>query len=524
MKMDLRYLGTALLICIALLMLCAALGAQSFSQILSFQGRLADADTGKPLTDGQYQVTFKIYDAEMGGNNLWTETQTVVQVGGVFNAYLGSVTPFPGNLFADGDRWLSLQVSGDPEMTERFRFTPSPWALYAATSGPDDDWKFSGDNIYRETGNVGIGTTAPGNALHVVSGGERAVFGDATAGSGTNYGVYGRLASTAGTGVYGEATATTGTANGVVGFTGTLEGSGVFGQNTNQSGDNEGVFGVAWSSEGKGVSGYNGASFGDAVGVFGRTASSTGLAVYGEAQTTSGSGIGVYGVTHSPYGGGVVGTSDDGGDGVYGYSEAGVGVMGAVPHDSSRMGMLGGIELENGGVMYIPHSGVCGSAEDWYGVSGRTLSGVSVYGETESGTGVEAYNEESGTQAELATSTHAAYFEGDVHTTDEYTKAYTPGTASLATPIAYATIDRTTGGVLVGTPNVSSTWNATYSRYEITISGVSYNFNTYVTTVTPIGGDFRATTDAVSGMLLVKVYDSSGTAVQRWFSFVTYKP
>ena len=35
---------------------------------------------------------------------------------------------------------------------------------------PDDDWSTSGDDIYRETGNVGIGTNSPGAKLEIDSG------------------------------------------------------------------------------------------------------------------------------------------------------------------------------------------------------------------------------------------------------------------------------------------------------------------------------------------------------------------
>jgi hypothetical protein len=124
-------LHTTLVFSLLLLFVCAAVVAQGFSHILSFQGRLCEPD-GRPVPDGLYPVQFTIYDAEAGGTVLWQESQNVTQTGGVFNVYLGTVTVFPAGLFTAGDRWLALDVSGDPEMATRYRLTPSPWAIYAA--------------------------------------------------------------------------------------------------------------------------------------------------------------------------------------------------------------------------------------------------------------------------------------------------------------------------------------------------------------------------------------------------------
>lgn len=114
--------------------------------------------------------------------------------------------------------------------------------------------------------------------------------------------------------------------------------------------------------------------------------------------------------------------------------------------------------------------------------------------------------------------------EGDVHVTQDISKAFTTGTSNLATPIAYAFIN-SGGAVVNGTPNVSSSWNGASSRYEITISGETYIYSSYVTQVTVSSGSrYTATTNSVSGNLLVYIYDTTGTKTQQAFQFVTYKP
>jgi hypothetical protein len=91
-------------------------------------------------------------------------------------------------------------------------------------------------------------------------------------------------------------------------------------------------------------------------------------------------------------------------------------------------------------------------------------------------------------------------------------------------PIAYGSV-ASDGTILAGTPNFSVTWDSAISWYLITITGESYSFITYVTTVTPIG--FSAIIPATfssSGKLAVSLLTSSGTRIQSDFAFVVYKP
>jgi hypothetical protein len=90
-------------------------------------------------------------------------------------------------------------------------------------------------------------------------------------------------------------------------------------------------------------------------------------------------------------------------------------------------------------------------------------------------------------------------------------------------PIAFAFINAN-GTVASGTPNVTSTFNAGSSRYEITIDGENYFFSNYVTVVTPIGTTIIPTTSSVGGKLLIQTFNTAGTAVQTSFQFVTFKP
>ena len=67
--------------------------------------------------------------------------------------------------------------------------------------------------------------------------------------------------------------------------------------------------------------------------------------------------------------------------------------------------------------------------------------------------------------------------------------------------------------------NVASvTWDTTNLRYQITLTGITYSSNDYVTLVTS-GGDFVGRYESLSGDLLVSIYGLSGQG-QGPFSFM----
>ncbi len=130
---------------------------------LSYQAVLSDVN-GIPKPDGTYDITFRFYDVASGGVPLWTETQTLQITNGLFNAVLGTVTPFGENLTFSQQYWLSLEVAPEAELVTRLPLTAAgyslgPWATSTAAGkhGPDSGPE---NNIYFN-GNVGIGTSTP---------------------------------------------------------------------------------------------------------------------------------------------------------------------------------------------------------------------------------------------------------------------------------------------------------------------------------------------------------------------------
>jgi hypothetical protein len=111
-------------LCILILMLLAT---SLSGQTISTQGVLRDSD-GHSVEDGAYVMTFSIFDLEAGGTLLWgPSTQTVQVENGIYQVVLGTDTPIT-SLNSDGSNYLQISV-GSETMTPRLRLNVSPYEL-----------------------------------------------------------------------------------------------------------------------------------------------------------------------------------------------------------------------------------------------------------------------------------------------------------------------------------------------------------------------------------------------------------
>jgi hypothetical protein len=119
---------------------------------INFQGKLVNNPASTNVTNTNYTVIFTLYDNYTGGTTLWTETQTVTTVDGIFRVALGSVTPFPASFnFNWSGLYLGMKVNSDSEMTPRIQMAAVPFAFNAE--------KVSGLTVQDTSGNASTSGT-----------------------------------------------------------------------------------------------------------------------------------------------------------------------------------------------------------------------------------------------------------------------------------------------------------------------------------------------------------------------------
>jgi hypothetical protein len=117
-----------LILVILLVVLITSISSAQIPKTISFQGVLTDS-LGKPVGDGQWGLTFRLYDDTSGGIQLWNESKVVQTSHGLFSTILGDVIPFDAAVKFDKPYWLALQAGGHPEMTPRIPLTAVGYSL-----------------------------------------------------------------------------------------------------------------------------------------------------------------------------------------------------------------------------------------------------------------------------------------------------------------------------------------------------------------------------------------------------------
>ncbi len=80
---------------------------------INYQGYLTD-NAGNPVTDSMMNFVVRIFDSEIGGNELWNALKQISVENGLFDINLGEFTQILPYIFRDGNpRWLELQIDAE---------------------------------------------------------------------------------------------------------------------------------------------------------------------------------------------------------------------------------------------------------------------------------------------------------------------------------------------------------------------------------------------------------------------------
>jgi hypothetical protein len=106
--------------------------ASGINRQINFQGKLVGSD-GLTVADSTYTIVFSFYNVTENGTALWTETDNVTTVGGIFRVALGAVTPIPASFNFNWDGlYLGIKISTESnEMAPRIQMTAAPMAFNA---------------------------------------------------------------------------------------------------------------------------------------------------------------------------------------------------------------------------------------------------------------------------------------------------------------------------------------------------------------------------------------------------------
>ena len=111
-----------------LLFVSSKIFSQGIPETINYQGVLKDA-SGVIVPNGDYNITFNLYDVSAGGTALWSETKLISIDGGIVNTQLGSVTPIPQSVLS-GAAWLGITIEAGSELTPRIALTSVPYSFY----------------------------------------------------------------------------------------------------------------------------------------------------------------------------------------------------------------------------------------------------------------------------------------------------------------------------------------------------------------------------------------------------------
>lgn len=143
-------------------------------QAFNYQAVARDA-AGSPLINQSIGIQFNILSGSSMGAIVYSEVYTVTtNSNGLFNIQVGNGTPVSGNfsIIDWGANDYFLQVALDPNGGSNYQIFGTSQLLsvpYALHAGNGSKWSESGNDLYYNTGFIGIGESNPQHRLSIKS-------------------------------------------------------------------------------------------------------------------------------------------------------------------------------------------------------------------------------------------------------------------------------------------------------------------------------------------------------------------
>ncbi|NCF65206.1 MAG: hypothetical protein GWP61_04480 [Chloroflexi bacterium] len=104
-------------------------GCSMLEPQFSHQGRLLD-ENGTPVPDADYEVEYRLFQQQIGGTAVYSETNTIAVENGLFTASIGPSQDLPAELFSR-PMWMEIGINGET-LTPRQRLEGAPFAFSLA--------------------------------------------------------------------------------------------------------------------------------------------------------------------------------------------------------------------------------------------------------------------------------------------------------------------------------------------------------------------------------------------------------
>ncbi|MDP4220853.1 MAG: hypothetical protein Q8916_05285 [Bacteroidota bacterium] len=116
-----------------ILLTCCSIASAQIPRTIEYQGK-AVLRNGDPVSDGIHSLIISIYNLQVGGDLLFSDSQQVRTTAGLFSTAIGRGSSIPNSLSFDSVYYVDIRIDGSAQLAPRTAFAPVPYSLNAESS------------------------------------------------------------------------------------------------------------------------------------------------------------------------------------------------------------------------------------------------------------------------------------------------------------------------------------------------------------------------------------------------------